>query len=603
MMQFYREINLEFQKFIINKLKKLENMKKLSLIAILILIKSVAFAQQLVITNRNAPDRVGERILSFSSPLEGIAKKDIEVWVYYSDNKEQLSNPDCPRGRATCSKNTSDPTNLDCRFYFPHSDHMKPNFILKREREGGNGLTQTEAEEFLLNLQNPSSIIAVGNQYNPLVDYSAGITDKNSKSYNNPNKVYYKIIRKNQNNKKESQVFEFTMPRVFVIGYMGDSYASGEGAPKSGNDKWDDDFCHRSEKSGGMRGINKLMDRRRDLAVRVINTTCSGAKIGNLISNRHEKGNASRKPQLDQIADWMKTKNRETIDIMLMGIGGNSINFVPMATAALTPPLPGIDNNWLDFDSQSGKTVDLLRELPGKYDDLNDALINQEYTIGKVLIMNYPNMLFGPGKKLCDNNLIDNIASACRGQIVSNQLFSHINFFKSVLTDLNEEIRKASERHGWEVIRVSAINSHGLCNCEEPYFNNLVSSMWNQGPGDISGAIHPNADGYKELYMDNVYTALKNAIPDVQLADWKIRKEELKADLKAKAKEDLLKKAEKAIAQKKLQEKFKAELATKAETFLDTVKIKMPPIVKSSEVSLKNVDNPRPRKNEDNEKN
>ncbi|MBK9402055.1 MAG: hypothetical protein IPN36_14780 [Bacteroidetes bacterium] len=119
---------------------------------------------------------------------------------------------------------------------------------------------------------------------------------------------------------------------------MGDSYVSGEGAPYAGSNKWDDDFCHRSNNSGGMKAINKLIRTHRELGLRVINTTCSGAKIGNRICNRHIKGNSSRKPQLDQIEDWCIENSRETIDILLMGVGGNSIGFSDFATAAIVPP-------------------------------------------------------------------------------------------------------------------------------------------------------------------------------------------------------------------------------------------------------------------------
>ncbi|MBK9321055.1 MAG: hypothetical protein IPM91_21145 [Bacteroidetes bacterium] len=93
-------------------------MKKLIFIALLICIKSIANAQQLSISNPNAPDRVGERILTFNCPLDGLAKRDIEVWVYYSTNKSDLASENCPSGRASCSKIAGDPSKCYVNFIF-----------------------------------------------------------------------------------------------------------------------------------------------------------------------------------------------------------------------------------------------------------------------------------------------------------------------------------------------------------------------------------------------------------------------------------------------------------------------------------------------------
>lgn len=563
----------------------------------LICIKSIANAQQLSISNPNAPDRVGERVLSFSCPLDGIAKKDLEVWVYYSTNKSDLASENCPRGRASCSKIAGDPSKMLCKFYFPHQDHDKPNIIHPEELGGAEPPTEDNMRDFIFQLQKNSSIKQA---------HTICFTDKSPKIINSPSLVYYKVVRERKATKRTSDIFEFTMPRVFVIGYMGDSYASGEGAPYSGSDKWDDDFCHRSEKSGGMRGINKLIERRRDLVVRVINTTCSGAKIGHIIHNRQVKGNSSRKPQLEQIEDWCKANNRDNIDIMLMGVGGNSMGFVPLAKAAIVGPIEKVATKQsvvFDFDKESGNTVNLLRELPGKYDTLNYFLENQNYSIGKVLMMNYPNMLHGQGNELCNNDFINSLLKdpinlfSCFPKPETNLLFNHINLFKSILTDLNEAIRNASERHGWELIRISAINSHGLCNCKEPYFNTTISSSITQG--DLDGAIHPNSDGYMELYRDNVYSVLKEAVSEVQQKEYVERRKNAIQDAKAEAKRKMDLQIAKTVARKKLQERYKAELSTKAETQLDTLKFDLPKNTQPAKVNLKHNDDPRPKSNVD----
>ncbi|MBK9402056.1 MAG: hypothetical protein IPN36_14785 [Bacteroidetes bacterium] len=171
-------------------------MKKLTLIALLVFIKSIGNAQQLEVANRNSPNKVGERIITFQCPTEGIPQKDIEVWVYYSDSKEQLSKSDCPHGRATCKKNTSAPSKLDCKFYLPHSDHMTPNYILPQEKSSGQAVSESDMNEYL-----SSSSGSVQNMV-----LMSSITDKNPKSYNNPKKVYYKIVRERKAAKKTSEI-------------------------------------------------------------------------------------------------------------------------------------------------------------------------------------------------------------------------------------------------------------------------------------------------------------------------------------------------------------------------------------------------------------
>ena len=510
----------------------------------------------------------GDRSLSFTAPLDGNQKNDVEVWVYYSKIKEQLSQNDCPRGRASCKKN-SDPTSVSGTFYFPHKDHMKPNKIQDSEMNGGEPSSEEKMAEQIQNFyvmeKMPETMRETMKSQKMYSDFKAiNNTDKYEISINYPSKVYYKVVRKVKGKSVESKINEFIMPRVFIIGYMGDSYAAGEGAPDVDKTSpipcqdeisWENNICHRSDNSGGMLAIKKLKRFNRGLAIREINTTCSGAKIENLISEPQHKAaltvaggfNSTRLAQLEEIDNWCKEKERGTIDIMLMGIGGNNIGFAPLATAAIDP------TEWGGFDKAQGKAMDLLKKLPAKYDLLESALYNQEFDISKKLIFNYPNMLYGPGKKICDNNMIENAASSCRGNLLSNQLFGHINFFNEIFAELNRVLAEAAERHTWQLIKVDAINSHGLCNCDEPYFNTVGASDCLQN--DKNGAVHPNADGYEELYKDKIYNALLKSSKEIQDIEIKKVKDGIKANLKEKLKKDQAKKIAK--------EKMKAQIREK----------------------------------------
>jgi len=517
--------------------------------------------QTIQINNVNTPTLAGERMLTFECPLNGLNPKDVEIYVIYSDNKEDvLTGRGNPQGRATVRIKSNDRSKLSCTFYFPHADHMNPNFITKEELDGTFNLSENDKTE----KYKAALALKFANQ-----NYSifGEFTDKRQKSFNNPDKIYFKVARVGPGGEKRSSIYEFTMPRLFIIGYMGDSYTSGEGAPYSGDDKWDSEICHRSNNSGGMKAITKLKKTHRELGTRVINTTCSGATIRNLtdkpqhekmamISNMMQLPPSAKYSQIDEISEWCKAKNRETVDILLMGIGGNTAGLVELATAAIAPPFTN-DNNWSDFERLQDETRQKLRRMPEFYKELNEAIESAPFNVGKVLMMNYPNMLHGKDGELCDAKFSSNTSWNCAD--ITLQFYGHINFFKEIFTTLNESIRNACDSNNWELIRVSAINKHGMCNCEEPYFNTWADAVAPWGLGDQQNALHPNKDGYENLYKQNVYNVLvANIKPAQDSAQFKILQEE-RADLREKLRADQEKKIAREIARTRLKEKLKSQ--------------------------------------------
>lgn len=537
-------------------------MNKLLITICAIVLNSVTVQSQSLQINRiNTPNLAGERKLTFDCPLNGADPKDVKVYVIYSDNRQALlTGRGNPQGRATVQLKSNDRSKISCSFYFPHADHMEPNFITKDELDGRFDLSEDDKIEkyraalhFKLQNQNYSQI--------------GEFTDRREKSFNNPDKIYFKVARVGPDGEKRSGIYEFTMPRLFIIGYMGDSYSSGEGAPYDGDDKWDSDFCHRSNNSGGMKAIRKLIKTHRELGLRVINTTCSGATIRNLIDKpQHENlknlPNVVQLPpsanysQLEEISEWCKAKNRETVDILLMGIGGNTAGIVELATAAIAPPFFS-DINWTDFNRLQGETMQKLRNMSEFYKELNEAIESAPFNVGKVLMMNYPNMLHGKDGELCDAKFSSNTSWNCAD--ITLQFYGHIDFFKEIFTTLNESIRIACDSNNWELIRVSAINKHGMCNCEEPYFNTWADAVAPWGLGDQQNALHPNKDGYEHLYKKNVYDVLVANIKPAQDSAYFKTLQEARADLREKLRIDQAKKIAKEALKNRLKEKLKTK--------------------------------------------
>ena len=219
-----------------------------------------------------APKVAGERSATALVDLKNENPQNVSVFLYYSTNRTEVERNTSSSVQAKTKAAAGG--KIACEVIFPHRDHPKPN----------------------------------------------GSTDKNPKIYNHGDpKIFYKWVKKitkgGNTEYVDDEVREFEMPRLFIIAYAGDSYAAGQGAPYSSGAKWDDDLCHRSQKSGGVKAIKKLITNHPECAIRYVNVTCSGAETGHFTSNHNMTGLAgeakgSKAPQLKQIDDWMERSDR-----------------------------------------------------------------------------------------------------------------------------------------------------------------------------------------------------------------------------------------------------------------------------------------------------
>lgn len=296
-----------------------------------------------------------------------------------------------------------------------------------------------------------------------------------------------------------SPVSSFVMPRPLTIAYMGDSYASGEGG--KGDEPWENDACHRSNNSGGVLAIKKLITERKDVAFDYVNTTCSGARVIDffLVAQPVDpsKNATKQDKQLDIVKSWLSRKKYDGLDILLADGGGNDIGFGNLVGSGL-----------LSFFRELRTDKALNQELNTALDNLPDVyesfmnFLNAEITPSKIVWMNYPNPLIGEGDRLCYQH-----PSACWG-ILENQIanedweFINNNIFKK----LNDRVAEAATLHGWDLVDVSKkANGFGVCNCEG-YFNTLGQSIMRQG--DERGTFHPNVRGFKVIYKEAIYKKL-----------------------------------------------------------------------------------------------
>ena len=368
---------------------------------------------------------------------------------------------------------------------------------------------------FLLNKRNPSkyyeSKASLKDLKNGTVEATvlfphAGLEPKNrEKSFAYGTKVYFAWARTHIPNGAteeltvNSAVSSFVMPRPLTIAYMGDSYASGEGG--KGDAPWENDACHRSNNSGGVLAIKKLIRERKDVAFDYVNTTCSGARVIDffLVAQPVDpnKNATKQDKQLDIVKRWLSRNNYDSLDILLADGGGNDIGFGNL-----------VGDGLVSFFKELRMDQELKNELNKALDNLPDVyesfmnFLNSEITPSKIVWMNYPNPLIGEGDRLCYQH-----PSICWG-ILENQIanedweFINNNIFK----ELNKRVAEAAILHGWDLVDVSKkANGFGVCNCEG-YFNTLGQSILRQG--DERGTFHPNVRGFNNIYKEAVYKKL-----------------------------------------------------------------------------------------------
>jgi hypothetical protein len=339
-----------------------------------------------------------------------------------------------------------------------------------------------------------------------------------------------------------SPVYSFIMPRPLTIAYLGDSYASGEGA--KGNGPWMHEPCHRSANSGGELAIRKLKQEKKEIEVDYINTTCSGARLLDYFAEAQkvEPGKTAVKQgiQVDLVVNWLDSKNYDGIDILLAGGGGNDIGFGNIVSGGLLSFFQDLtDDEELKKDVQRE-----LNRLPETF-TLFKNYVESKTTVGQYIWFNYPNPITGnplPGggydANLCKQNLLRAANPLdCWGILennIENNEWKYV--YDHVFLKLNQKVAEGVGQHGWSLTDVSERSLRkGICNCEG-YFNTVGQSMLNQG--DVYGTVHPNITGFREIYRDPLYSQLNTSLLKFYkdyLADAKERaKEAAKAKAKAK---------------------------------------------------------------------
>jgi len=391
--------------------------------------------------------------------LPGETTKNIEYWVLYSDDRPLLTGAhvgsEFPHGQAVLQGNdvTGD---ITAQFIFPHKDHPTPN------------LKDVEPREF-----------------------RSGA------------KVYYKWVKKNGSTSIDSPIVEFTLPDKLTIVNMGDSYAAGEGAPHKSGDKWDDEPAHRSNNSGQVLAVRALKARAPGTAVAFLNVASSGAGVTEgILQSQKRKGflqselhSTPIKPQIEQVRDRLKKNSYDTVNVVLLSIGINEIGFATTVADYFIGPRN------LANDKIARQNIDTdVKELKQDYAALKGAF-DKAFDYQHVIVSEYPNPTQWENGDLCGKELPVRYG-LCWGPLEVTSGEAEYKLARDIGVAMNNTIKTAVQAFSdtrWKYGEgaMDASKDHGMCNCEDPWFNTIGASMLVQG--DFHGTWHPNRVGHAEF--------------------------------------------------------------------------------------------------------
>jgi len=294
--------------------------------------------------------------------------------------------------------------------------------------------------------------------------------------------------------------------RDYLIVSMGDSLASGEGAPdrhgsyevKMGPTgdittktkkevEWKDKQCHRSAQSGPAFAARRYELSDAKTSVTFLSVACSGAKIQHLYSWNDYDGigsNATKlRHQIDVVSQAVGGPRGRGIDALLISAGANNLGFGSIVERCAKGVSILADPDWCVV---SGGIKDKMKTLPGEYGRLSQALKTRLPKTAEVFLNTYPaNVFKGGGCGLLNVRWVG--IDSKEGKAMY-----------SWGVKLNQEIAAATKRYDWTLVEdlTPSFGSRAYCPRSGSWFESFEGS-WNR-QGDEYGTAHPNYNGHRQ---------------------------------------------------------------------------------------------------------
>jgi len=479
----------------------------------------------------------GERALRFVVNPAGVNPASLNVEVFYTEDAgslNNLNNTNLGRGKPVLIRIEN--SLLQAVFVFPHPDFpTDPNRRLYILGRGGIQIADAVVEA-QINLSSMTQTLGDSSTQGLPPDSPM---DARPVVHSKGTCIYYKVrIRRSGNTVFQSEMLNFRMPDSYNIAIAGDSYGAGEGAPQdefelTGNndDMWSEKDCHRSRKSGLVRGVKRFIARHPDVAVDYIHVACTGATMANMTEEQDHAIAAfpfedTKKPQFDAIEeDFLEERDHSELNLLLLSVGGNDAGFGGFVTDFILGPGNAAATQGLALDITL-----TLADVARSYSDLDEEFAAR-FPWAKIAITTYPDPTNGPRDRCGRANDVADFAfvySCCLVEVnqVTNPVAEYTFMSERFVRALNLTIRsganaenEANSFQDWYVIDVeSRMGAHGFCACDEPFINRLSMSIATQG--DANGVVHPTDDGYREVYREPV----GNKIGEIYQDFWVERK-------------------------------------------------------------------------------
>jgi hypothetical protein len=357
---------------------------------------------------------------------------------------------------------------------------------------------------------------------------SPNTLDQNEKSLRSGSTVFYKVIKKKGTAQFESDIIQFTMPDKLTLANFGDSYAAGEGAPYSSGAKWDNARCHRSGNSGHARAVKQFKRDHPETAIAFKNVACSGAGVQEgIIQSQLKKPFLSNElhatqlvPQIDQVKAWLDANRYEELNIALISIGINEIGFAE----AVEDFFIKLGNITTDTTAQNN-IQNNINQLSSDYSALKNAF-DAAFVYDRVLVSEYPDLTHWRNGQFCGRSNDLSGYGLCWGGVEITSGDAEFKYaFEQVLSKMNAKIKSLVVTYQkWGYVEGAAAGSrlHGLCNCENPFFNTIGASMLEQStleePFNVNGTFHPNRDGHRTFCKPVELAAITDAVKGIRKA-------------------------------------------------------------------------------------
>jgi len=309
--------------------------------------------------------------------------------------------------------------------------------------------------------------------------------------------------------------------RNLLVASLGDSYASGEGAPErpqvlgpagvvEQGPTWADGDataarCHRSTRAAPAQAALTLESRDPHSVVTFIHLACSGALTTTGLLKPQYKGWSSQIDTLAALACNTRVNPsqlcppgpRKRLDALIISIGGNDMRFSDIIKACLTD----VTVNCFDDSGLLSDFHTAVADMPRRYDKVADRL--HRVLAPNIYLTEYP----------------DITTNARGGWQRLPGLLAGINAGEARWASqfagptINSSVASAARDHGWHYLAGSreAFIGHGVAAGDQRWINTMEDSIYGQGPCVITcdplfstplqwvehtgGVLHPNPDG------------------------------------------------------------------------------------------------------------